>query len=175
MKKFIFAVMIALTIPFSYAGASNSGAGKKDMSDLSALIREYKSNDGFDCVSVGGVLLSLARTVAKAEVADDPDAMAALSLLKGVNHITVADYESCSKSVADSFSKKAKAILQDFEMLMEAKDGESSVVLYGTMSNDAKLLKNVIVFAPQDQALICIEGKISMDDLGTIMESAMRD
>lgn len=169
MKKFILTMMIALVLPLW-----NADARKKDMSDLTALIKEYKSYDSFDCVSVGGVLLSLMRSMVRSEAAGDPDAMAALSLLKGINHITVADYDDCPSDIKASFVSRATAILGSFEMLMEAKDSESSIVIYGNMSHNAEILNDVIVYAPQDGALICIEGKISMSDLGTIMESTKK-
>ena len=169
MKKFIFAIMVALMLPLG-----NADARKRDMSDLTSLIKEYKNYDSFDCVSVGGVLLSLMRSMVKSEAAGDPDAMAALSLLKGINHITVADFDGCPRDIKDSFVSRATVILESFDMLMEAKDSESSVVIYGTMNQNADVLNNVIVYAPQDCALICIEGKVPMKDLGAIIESSKK-
>lgn len=163
MKKLMLAIMLALMLPLAPLQAK-----KTDMDRLAALVKEYRGEKDFDCVSLGGVALSLIRGVAKAEVSGDADAMAALNVLKGVNHLTIVDFESCTGSVRDSFAMKVKAVLSDSEVLMEAKDGESSMILYGDMDPDGKSVRNIVMFAPQDCALICIQGKFSVSDLGTI-------
>lgn len=164
MKKFIFTLMIALLLPLNHADAR-----KKDVSDMTDLIMEYKNHEDFDCISVGGMLLSLAKGMMRSEARGDHDAMAALSLLNGIKHITIADYGDCAEAVRNSFRRDAEKILRSFEMLLDAKSDGSRMTIYGNTNPDSDIVKGLILYAPDDDAVICIDCKVSMDELGAVL------
>lgn len=156
--------MIALMLPLN-----NADARKRNVSDMTDLIEQYKGHDDFDCISVGGMLLSIAKGMMRSEAKGDNDAMAALSLLNGIKHITIADYSDCAPGVKASFRNEAERLLRSFDMLMDAKSDGSRMTIYGNTGPDSDIVKGLILYAPEDDAVICIDCKVSMDELGAVL------
>lgn len=164
MKKFIFTLMIALVLPIW-----NADARKKDVSEMTDLISQYRDNEEFECISVGGVLLSLVKGMVKSEAKGDEDALAVLSLMRGIKHITIADFSDCAPGVKESFRNDASKVLKSLELLIEAKDDDSRMSIYSGSSTDGKTINGLVLYAPDDDAVICIDCKISVDELGALM------
>jgi len=167
MKKFIFAIMVALMLPLG-----NADARKRNVSDMTELIREYKGHEDFEYISVGNFLLSLAKGMAKSEARGDSDMIAGLSLLDGIKHITIADYSDCRQGVKAAFTADVRRILEDMDLIMEAKSDDSTMKIYGSMNASASVLNGLVLYTPQEETVICIDGKISIDDLGAIVADA---
>lgn len=168
MKKLLMIAMVALMLPLMPAQAR-----KFNYSQVSELIWEYKSNQDFNVVNVGGLGLSLMRAAVRSE-GNDEDARIALSFLKSVKHITVVEYDSCEQSLRDEFTAKLDAVLNGCDMLMDVHDEDSQMTVYGTMTKDGETLKNLVLYAPKDSAVICIEGNLNVKDLSYIVEDAKK-
>ena len=80
------------------------------------------------------------------------------------------DFSEAAPADRERFVGKAKKILSQGEMLLEAKDGGETVRIYGTSSRDGSLLEDVAVLA--DDALIFIRGSIRMDQVGELIKQA---
>lgn len=68
----------------------------------------------------------------------------------------VVEYDGCDAGVRADFNSRMTRLLSDAELLMEAKDEEDTVRIYGEISEDGNKAKNCVVFVPEDYTLICI-------------------
>ena len=70
----------------------------------------------------------------------------------------------------EKFLRKAKRILADEEMLMEAKDDGETVRIYGLSNAAGNILEDIIILA--GDALISVRGKIRADLVGELVNQA---
>lgn len=143
-----------------------SGAGKNP-SEVSSLAHEYSRKDGFEVISVGKILLNALGAAARIE-ADEED-RAALDAFKGIRKLTVVDFEDASGPDKASFCNRVDKLLQGMELILEAKDSGDVVKIYGR--DDGSKLHDIIIYCPEE-ALICVNGSIAMEDIGRLMEVA---
>lgn len=164
--------MIALLPVCSFAGQKGKAVPKEK---ILTLISEYRGQDGFDVVRLGPLGTTLARSVAKIALKVDGDDETAeiLKLVNGIRSIAVVDYEDCASSVKDSFNAKLGRILNGTDLLMEVKDDEDHVFIYGVVDEAGDKVQNFVLHVPADCALICMFGTISMDTVAKIAELDM--
>lgn len=79
--------------------------------------------------------------------------------------IAVAEYEDCDANVRDRFNEKVAKALENSELLMEVKDEEDMVRIYGTITEDGDKIKDCVIFIPEDYTLVCIFRTIPMKAL----------
>lgn len=164
MKRIIFAILI-LASTFTLAAES----GKVNTSAVISLVRTYNLEPGFEVVSVGKVGIGLARLVANMSVETEED-KAALALLGGIDKIVVVDYEEASESKRKAFNTKLNRLFDKAEKIIEVKDEEDTVNIYGTSVNGGESIDDLMIFIPEDYALICILGSISADKIAELIE-----
>ncbi|MCQ2187163.1 MAG: DUF4252 domain-containing protein [Bacteroidales bacterium] len=170
MKKFlVLFTLLALSIS-GFAAQKPGKAVPKDK--LLSVISEYRHNEGFHVIKLGNLATSLVRSAAKVAVKVDGDqeAAEALKMINGVRKVCVVEYEECSGAVRDSFNSKLSRVLSDSELLMEVKDDEDQVFMYGIVDDDASAVRDFVIYVPEDSALICMFGSISMDALTKLIE-----
>ena len=137
--------------------------------ELRTLVNEYRNEPGVEVVDLGSIALGLLRTTIRTQAENEQD-QKALDVLRGIKRLTVLDLSEAAHTVKDSFFRKAKRILANEEMLLEAKDGGETVRVYGMSSGDGSILHDIIVLA--DDTLISIKGKIRMDQIGELIQTA---
>ena len=165
MKKILLTLCMVLSLgTVALAGQQNN--------QLRNLVSSYKGTEGFDVVDLGGVSLGLLKAAART-AAETPEDRAALKLFDGLKRLTVVDFSDAEPAARDKFLRKAKKILNEGEMLMEAKDEGETVRIYGVSSADGNLLEDVAILA--EDALIFVRGTIRMDQIATLMKQADRD
>ena len=162
MKKILITLCMVLCLTPATWAADQSG-------QLRTLMNEYRNEPGVDVVDLGSVALGLLRATIRTQ-ADNEQDRKALDVLRSIKRLTVLDYSDAAQSVKDSFLRKAKRILANEEMLLEAKDGGETVRIYGLSSDDGNLLEDIIILA--EDALISIKGKIRMDQVSELIETA---
>lgn len=170
MKKLVTVLMIlALCIPAIAGGKAGGGVPKEK---ILGLVQEYNHKEGFHVIRLGGIGTSLARAVAKIAIKAEggPEAAEAVKLLNDIKRVAVVEYEECNESVKNSFNSKLEGILTQSELLMEVKDSEDVVHIYGVVNEDASKVKDFVIHVPNDCALICMFGSIPMDAVAKIME-----
>lgn len=111
---------------------------------------------------LGTLATSAIKTAVRISAKDDPDARQALDILSGIRRLTVFEFEDCEASVKEKINKKLSHILKESELLMEAKDGNDSMQMYGVLDEKGESVRDFVLYTPGDCALICIFGKISM-------------
>ena len=149
MKKILLTLCMVLSLlPAAWAG---NPAGK-----LRTLVNEFRNEPGFEMVDMGPVALGLIRAAARGEV--------------NIKRLTILDFSDAEASRKEKFLRKAKRVLAEEEMLMEAKDGGETVRIYGMSNAAGDILEDIILLA--DDALISVRGKIRADLVGELVNQA---
>ena len=139
---------------------------------LRNLVSDYRGTEGFDVVDIGGLGLSLLKAAARTG-AETPEDRAALKLFDGLKRLTVVDFSEAAPEVKDKFRRKVNRILAGQEMLLEAKDGDETVRIYGSSSDDGDLLEDIALIA--GEALIFVRGSVRSDQIAALIAQANHD
>ena len=170
MKKIISILLLAvMTAGTTIPAKAVTDTRKVDAKAVIDLIKEYKVQEGFEVVSVGGLGLGLVRMIAKAS-ADCQEDREILDILDNLNKIIVVEYEDAGQSGRDSFNRKMEGILEGREKIMEIKDEGETLNLYGTSSDDGSSIEDIILYVPEDHTLICLFGSISSQKIADIVK-----
>lgn len=174
MKRFVLILCAALAI-FPLSGTALSAKTASDVkSNLNSLVREYRHRSGFDVVNVGNMMLGITRAAMKAAAKEDPELKAGVQLLSGIKGMWVVDFEDASRFDARQFTSRVEKILEGAELLMEVKDEEDSVYMYGSVADGGEYVRDVVVFMPEG-TLICFWGKVSKDNIQGLLEMSKSD
>ena len=159
MKKYVLLVITLLLIGVGTnpANASEADNGRR----IALLVNEYSYMDNFEVVSVGRLGLGLVKVAIRKS--GDEDAMALLNAMKDIKRIIVTNYESCDKTIKDEFTSRLKTLLDKDQLLIEAKDSGDLVQIFGVPSDDGSKVTDLIINAPDEGALICVQGSIPME------------
>lgn len=142
-------------------------ARHRSVSELASVVRDYDGTDGFEKVSIGRFGLSVAGAVIR--MSKEPDARVALDIIRGLKSVMVVDFEGCEAGVKNRFVRDVSSVLSTVELLLEAGgDGENLVRIYGALTGDDDILKDVIIFI-EDGVLVVLSGKIPLDSIRAAM------
>ena len=89
--------------------------------------------------------------------------------MRGLKKLTVLEYDDAAPEVKARLSTRIAQALDGSELLMEAKDGGSALQVFGVVDDANALVRDFVVHAPNDCALICLFGSMSMDTLSKLM------
>lgn len=170
MKKLLTVLTIlALCMPAIAGGKAGGGVPKEK---ILGLVQEYNHKAGFHVIRLGALGTSFVRTAAKIAIKaeGDPEAAEAVKLLNDIKRVAVVEYEECNESEKNSFNSRLEKILAQSDLLMEAKDSEDVMRIYGVVNEDASQVKDFVIHVPNDCALICMFGSIPMDAVAKIIE-----
>lgn len=159
-KTLIIIAMVLGTVCCTWAGKP---------SEVSALARQYGSKDGFEVVSMGRVLISALGVAASMDKDLDAEDRAALNAFKGIKKLTVVDFEDASEADKTAFCAKLDSVLEKMELILEAKEDGDVVKIYGY--DDGTSLHDIVIYCP-DEAVICVNGSIALENIGKLMEVA---
>lgn len=137
---------------------------------LMALVQDVKSYDGVELVKVGSLGTAAIKALVKlGAVIDDEDARNALDIIKGINKVVILDYEDCDDAVKAKIASRAASALEGSDLLMEVKDGEDHMQMYGVVEGDGSEVSDFVMYDSEGCALICLFGRINVD---TVMKLA---
>ncbi len=196
MKKFVTILMLVATLSGCKAKTAaptesvkksrietlvnnlqREASGRSDSADEDASISlpglKIVSKGGVEIVSVSKFWVKSAMGIA-ARSEGDENLKEAASLMKSLTKLMVVSYDGCEESLRNNFSGKISKALKGSELLMEAKDGSETMSIYGVTSKDGKTVKDIVLFAPENNALICFFGSLDTDRLGSFIEKASR-
>ena len=195
MKKLFVAIMAIAMLTASEC-TSNAGIRKSvNKSRINALVEELRqearaeginseresltlpgiklvSENNLDVVSIGSLGISFIKLGAKKSIEDAEDLRTARALFKGIKKLMIVSYDECSPELRERFNRKVARTLNGCELLIEAKDEGEKVSIYGTSSRDGSKISDIVMFAPNDGALICFFGTIDANKLGELAASA---
>lgn len=167
MKRIITLILAAfILMPAAPIPAQSKGVNK---TQISALVREYSHRDGFDVVSIGSLGMRLMKMAAKAS-ADSKEDREALDFLSKLNRVVIVSYEDADSDVKERFNSGLDRILRNQEKLLEAKSDGEAVHIFGELSDDGEMLKDVILRVPGSDALICLFGSLPASKIGDAID-----
>lgn len=136
-----------------------------------SLINEFQSKENFEVVKFGALGTSVVKAIARSSAFKDSDKETrdAMSVLKGIKRVAIVEYEDSAEDVRSRFTRKLDRILANSEILVEAKDKDDIMRVYGVVNSDASLVKDVVIYVPSDCTLICLFGSVPMDSLNKII------
>ncbi len=135
------------------------------------LVGKYRNTNGFEIVTVGSLGLGLTRLLAKLST-DDPEDKAKIEMIEGIEKLVVVEYEDADIEARNEFNAKVASLLSKAEKILEVKDDGETVNIYGTSSGNGAAINDLIIFVPEDYALVCLFGSISADKLGALVTTA---
>ena len=167
MKKYLIIVLL-LVVPVLTGATGRKQAVSQEK--LTSIINEYKACDGFEVTKIGKVgtsaIKNLIRLSAKTE--SSQDVKDALDIIKGIKKLAIVEYDNCSEDVRDRFNHKISKALESSELLMEVKDGNDRMSMYGVVNGNSSEVKDFILFSPNECTLVCLFGSIPMDAISRI-------
>ena len=167
MKKLL--ILFVLTLLPLAASASLPVSQTVSKARLTSLISEIRGYDGVEVVRLGALPTAAIKTVLRTAARRDEDAKEALRLLRGIRRVSVLDYEDCSPAVRERISARLDRALVGSELLMEAKDDDASMRIFGVVDEKTGTVRDFVLHSPDGGTLICIFGSISMDAVGKVL------
>ena len=150
---------------------SVSGLAKtRTSTSIISIINDFRSEPGCDVVSVGNLGLDLIKIIGKLSV-DSKEDKDVLSVFDGINKILVVDYEEMETAKRQELNSRFANVLDGMEKIIEVKDEEDTLLVYGTTGKDGDSLKDVIVYIPEDCALICFWGSVDFDKIADLIKA----
>ena len=166
MKK-LLVLLLLVTLPLAvFAGRP---ATRTNNARLSALIAECRQYDGAEVVNLGWFGTSLVKGAIRISADCDPDTRAALQLLKGVKRFGVLDFSDCVQAARERISNKIARLLDRSEVLMEFKEDDTHMCIYGLLDEASGTIRDVFLYDAESCVLMYMNGAISMDAVGTLM------
>ena len=162
MKRFIYSLMML-------AAAISCAAETKTVTSVISIVNEYNSDPDIDVISIGKLGIDIVTVLGKLSV-DTKEEKDVVALLSGFNKILVADYEGAEISKRQVINSKLTKALDGAEKIIEVKDEEDTVLVYGNSVNDGEKLEDIIIYIPNDCALICFVGSIDFDKLTELVK-----
>ena len=167
MKKIIF-VTLSLWLATFASLAENRNV---DTRNIINTISDYRHVSGVQVISVGKLGLGLAKVVANLSAESEED-KAALAILNGINKVVVVNYEDATSAKQKELNSKLSKLFNSAEKIIEVKDEEDTVNIYGTSVNRGESIDDLMIFIPEDYTLICILGSISAERIAELIKIA---
>lgn len=167
MKKIIF-VMLSIWLTACSCIAENKHINTDFVINT---ISEYKQTSGVQIISVGKLGLGLAKVVANLSAESEED-KAALAILNGINKVVVVNYEDAAAAEQKELSSRFSNLFKGAEKILEIKDEDKVINIYGTSGNEEKTIDDLMIFIPEDYTLICVLGSISAERIADLIKIA---
>lgn len=167
MKKIIF-VTLSLWITAFVSIAANSNV---DTRNIISTINEYKHVSGVQVISVGKLGMGLAKVVANLSAESEED-KAVLAMLNGIDKMVIVNYEEAAVAKQKELNSRLSELLNNAEKILEIKDEEDTLHIYGTPAGGGESIDDLMIFIPEDYTLICALGSISAKRIADLIKIA---
>lgn len=165
MKK-IFLLLIALLPSLT---AVSRPMGKAVSTAAYAVISEFDRCNGVEVIRMGPFAMTIARCVLN--MSSDPDSRQALELVKGIRRISVFSYEDCAPALQNRISRRVNDVLGDYEPLMEVRDGEDTVRMFGSVDENTGDISDFVLHI-SDGMIVCFSGRLPMEAVSRLIAEA---
>ena len=157
--------MLSLAVMLLAGSGADAPAKSMPRQRLINIANGFRRTEGFEVVNIGrfGVFLMRSAASLSSGTEDDSELREALKLLGGVKRLVVVEYEDGAERQRKMFNDRVESALEACDLLMSANDGGSSVHIYGTLDDESGRVGDLVVFTPDDGALICVFGSFPMD------------
>ena len=173
---FIFVMLIASCNAGTGTGMAMAGGGipsegasegsNVQSGKLLALINDYRDKEGFEVISVG----SLGTSIIKKMIVNNLDKVdektrSLFKAIDGIKKIAIVDFGSSDAAVRTEFIHKMEKLLSRSQLLMEIKDSENKMYMYGVVGRKNNKVGDFVLYNPDGGNVICLFGSISLDTL----------
>ncbi len=141
---------------------------KASKNKIGSFIADCRHYEGAEVVHLGTFATSLGKGILKIVSIDDPDAREVLKMIKDVRSLYVLSYEDCSNGVKEKVNSRLEKLLEGSQMLLEAKDGDDKMKIYGVVDEKGEKVSDFILHTPSECAVICILGSISTETIAKL-------
>ncbi len=165
LKKFflIFALLLPLT-----ASAARP-ARRVSQSELASIVTEFRQYEGVEVVRLGRLGTMAVKGILRHADADDPDTRELSRALRGIKGVTILEYDDASEEVRERLVRRIGRAVRHGELLMEAKDGGSTMQVFGFVDESTGTVRDFVLHTPDSHALICLFGTLPMEAVGKLM------
>ena len=160
----------------SIAGGSIPSEGSSEGSNIQsgkllALINDYRDKEGFDVITVG----SLGTSIIKKMIVNNLDKVdektkSLFKAIEGIKKIAVVDFGSSDAAVRTEFIQKMEKLLSRSQLLMEIKDSEDKLYMYGVVGRKNNKVSDFVLYNPDGGNVICLFGSIPLDSLANLAD-----
>lgn len=145
--------------------AAGNRDGRSAAKNVSEIVSQYRHKDGFDVVSLGKVGTSFAKSVVSLCSAGDEDLREISRLVSPLKRFSFVEYEEAEPYLRERFNAAVAKALSSSELLMEIKDDDDVLKVYGNYDDKSGTVRDFVVFSPTDFALVSVFGCIPFDEL----------
>ena len=138
---------------------------------IRSLISECRNIEGADVVQMGRLGTAAVKGAIRLAALSDSDARNLCRLTKGIKGISVFDFEGCCDADKNYILTRLDRILAGGEVLMEMRDEGETVTIYGVVDDRGDEIRDFILYAPADCALICLFGSIPTEKIVHIVNN----
>lgn len=185
MKKPFILTLVTVLIPMMGCAGENglsskavpaqaeAGAPRKvgTSAQVVSLVTEFSMCEGFNIVQVGKLGTGLIKKIVRAAAdPDNPEEKALLDMVNGIKKVSVIEYSECDEETRAKFVRKLERIIPEENLLIDIKDDGEKVRIFGVVSEEGGSLQDFILHAPDESALVCLFGSISMDSLSKLLD-----
>ena len=164
MKRIL--LIAALLLPLLAPAAFGGNISKNQ---ISTFISECQRYEGVEVVQLGGLATMALRASLRVAASDDPEVREMLKLITGVKRISVLNYEQCAPDIQDKISRKLNRMLDGSDLLIETRDGNELMQIYGLYDERTEAVRDFVLFSPSDCTLVCLFGSIPMETVSNIL------
>lgn len=164
MKKII--LLAALLLPMF---AQTLAGGNVPKSKITSFIYDCQRYEGVEVVQLGGLATMALRASLRVAASDDPEVREMMRLITGVKRISVLNYEQCAPDIQDKISRKLNRMLDGSDLLIETRDGNELMQIYGVVDDQNGTVRDFVMHTPSEASLICIFGSIPIDKLARVI------
>lgn len=164
MKKLL--LILGIVVPVLASAATPRDRANKN--SIGSFIADCRHYEGAETVHLGTFATKIGKGILQIASIDDPEAQEVIRLIKDVRSLYVFNYEDCTRNVKDKVNSRLEKMLEGSEMLLEAKDGEEKIMIYGVVDEAGGKVKDFILHTPSECAVICILGSISTEALAKL-------
>ena len=167
----IFVMLIAGCNAWAGTGQAMAGVSNVQSGKLLALINDYRDKEGFDVITVG----SLGTSIIKKMIANnldkvDEETKSLFKAIEGIKKIAVVDFGSSDAAVRTEFIQKMEKLLSQSQLLMEIKDSEDKLYMYGVVGRKNNKVSDFVLYNPDGGNVICLFGSIPLDSLANLAD-----
>ena len=142
-----------------------------DTRNIISTINEYKQVSGVQVISVGKLGMGLAKVVANLSAESEED-KAVLAMLNGIDKMVIVNYEEAAVAKQKELNSRLSELLNNAEKILEIKDEEDTLHIYGTPAGGGESIDDLMIFIPEDYTLICALGSISAEKIADLIKIA---
>ena len=164
MKKILFLLTVLLPLLASSAAGRNVPKSK-----ITSFIYECQRYEGVEVVQLGGLAAMALRATIRVAATDDPEVRDVLKLITGIKRISVLNYEQCEPAVQARISRKLDRVLDGSDLLMETRDGDDLMQIYGVVDEKTGTVNDFVLHNPTNASLICIFGSIPIEKIARVI------